>query len=155
MKLNKKIAIVPITLILIIILTFICISVLNNKDPYILCEASETKDGIKTTVTSQYNYSKDKKTIKSIDYNIILSGKMKQDQQIASKQLFENTICNKDNKPDNITCNIELPKNKVIVKTHEEIKNNESSLLGLNNLNKLTYNKFKENQDKDTECVFK
>ena len=153
---KKKILLIIITLIGIIALTIGCIAILNStKEKYIECTASEEKDGITTKVTSKYNYNKKTNIIESIDYSIELSGTMNDNQIAASKQLFENTICNKSNQPNNITCNIEVEKNKLTVSTHEDINNNESSLLGLKDLNKLTYEKFKENQDKDSECIYK
>lgn len=152
---KKKLILIILSMIAIIILTILCIVLLNiNKEKYILCTASEEKDGITTKVTSKYNYNKKTNFIESIDYEIELTGTMNNNQLNASKELFENTICKKDTKPDNIICNIEIEKNKLTVKTHEDIKNNESSLLGLKNLDKLTYDKFKNNQDKDAECKF-
>lgn len=152
---KKKLILIIVLMIAIIALTIGCIAFLNvNKEKYILCTASEEKDGITTKITSKYNYDKKTNLIKSIDYEIELTGTMNDDQLNASKQLFENTICKKDTKPKNVTCNIELEKNKLIVKTHEEIKNKESALLGLKDLEKLTYDEFKNNQDKDTECEF-
>lgn len=155
MKKNKIIILTSIILILTVI-TITCILLLNsNKETYILCEASEEKDGITTIVTSKYNYNKEKTIIESIDYSISLSGKMDENQLASSKELFQNTICKKDNQPDNIQCNIEVEENKITVKTHEEIKNNESSLLGLKNLDKLTYEHFKNNQDSNAKCTSK
>ena len=143
------------SIILISVIAAVCIVLLNsNKQAYVLCEASEEKDGITTLVTSKYNYNKEKTTIESIDYSITLSGKMDNNQLSSSKDLFQNTICKKDNQPDNIKCNIEVEENRITVKTHEEIKNNQSSLLGLKNLNKLTYEYFKKNQDSNSKCTF-
>ena len=79
---------------------------------------------------------------------------MDNNQLSSSKDLFQNTICKKNNQPDNIQCNIEVEENRITVKTHEEIKNNQSSLLGLKNLNKLTYEYFKKNQDSNSKCTF-
>ena len=153
MKKNKIIILTSIILILTFII--ICIVLLNsNKETYVICEASEEKDGITTLVTSKYNYNKEKTIIESIDYSITISGKMDENQLASSQDLFQNTICKKDAQPDNIQCNIEIEENKITVKTHEEIENNQSSLLGLKNLDKLTYEYFKNNQDSNAKCTF-
>ena len=151
MKKTKIIAII-VVLILIIALTLACIFILN-KDKYILCEASEVNEGITTKVISKYNYDQKGLVINSIDYTIELSGTMDDKQIAASKMMFENTICG-TTKPDNVTCTIETAKNKVKVITHEEIKDNKSTLLGLEDLDKLTYEVNKENNKDNKECKF-
>jgi hypothetical protein len=156
MKIKKKFLVIPIVLVLIITVTFLSIGLLNsNKGTYIECKATEEKDDIKTTVTSKYNYNNEKTIIESIDYSIVLTGKINKDQISASKEFFENTICNKKTQPNNITCTIKTEKNKISVITHEDIKNNTSSLLGLKDLDKLDYKTFKNNQDKDSKCIYK
>lgn len=154
MKLKNKYLILSILLIFITI-TIIFIIFLNyNKETYVLCTATEKKD-VTTIITTKYNFNKEKTKIENIDYIIEISGIINEQKINVSKQFFENTICNKDKQPINISCDIETYKNKIIVKTHEKINDNKSLLLGLNNLDKLNYDNLKNNQNKNTKCKYK
>lgn len=140
------------------ILTLIILTLLLSgctKTKSITCEASETeaKTNITTKVISKYNYNKSGLKILSIDYTIEVSGDVSKDNLIATKNMFENTICGKS-KPSNIKCEILLTDEKVAVISNEEIKDNKSSLLGIGNLDELTYNKFKENEKDNKNCKF-
>lgn len=126
-----------------------------NKTKSITCEATETDEETKTTtkVVSKYNYDSKGLKIETIDYTIEISGEEDEEKLIATKNMFENTICGKT-KPSNVTCEIILDKTKVTLIANEEIKNNKSSLLGITNIDKLTYNKFKENEKDNNNCKY-
>ena len=149
---KKKILIVIALLIAIIGLTILTIGLLN-KEKSITCSGTENKNGTDQTVTVKYNYDNKGQVIKSIDYTIELNGTMDDEQLASSKIMFENTICS-PTKPANVTCDIKVAKNNIKVITHEEIKDNKSTLLGLEDLDKLTYEVNKENNKDNKECKF-
>lgn len=149
---KKKILIVIALLIAIIGLTILTIGLLN-KEKSITCSGTENKNGTDQTITIKYNYDNKGQVIKSIDYTIELNGTMDDEQLAASKIMFENTICS-PTKPANVTCDIKVAKNNIKVITHEEIKENKSTLLGLEDLDKLTYEVNKENNKDNKECKF-
>lgn len=139
-------------LIMIIGLTVFTI-ILLNRDKSITCTGTETENGTDKIVTIKYNYDNKGQVMESIDYTIELSGEMNDEQLAASKIMFENTICSKT-KPENVTCKIEVSENNIKVITHEDIKDNKSTLLGLEDLDKLTYDKNKENNKDNNGCTF-
>lgn len=149
---KKKILIVIALLMGIIGLTILTIGLLN-KEKSITCSGTENKNGTDQTITIKYNYDNKGQVIKSIDYTIELNGTMDDEQLAASKIMFENTICS-PTKPANVTCDIKVAKNNIKVITHEEIKENKSTLLGLEDLDKLTYEVNKENNKDNKECKF-
>lgn len=138
------------TLITLVILLTGC-----NKTKSITCSATEVDEESKTTtkVISKYNYDSKGIKINSIDYIIEISGELGQEKAVATKNMFENTICGK-NKPDNVKCEILLEDDLVKLEANEVIENNKSSLLGVENLDKLTYDKFKENEQDNNNCKY-
>lgn len=139
-------------LLIIIILLFIT-GCTNKPEKSVTCIAEEKlEEGLSTKVTTQYYYNKSGLQVTGIDYIIEIKSENDYNQLIATKSFYENTICNTANLPSNVSCNMEITDNELKVITHENVEDNQSTVLKVGDLSKFTYDSFKNHQDEKVEC---
>lgn len=125
----------------------------EDKPKSVTCTAGEEiSEGLSTKVITEYHYNKSGLMVVGIDYTIEITSENDYSQLTTSKSFYENTICNTANLPANVTCKMELTDTQLKVITHEDVQNNQSSVLKVGDLSEFTYDSFKDRKEEGVEC---
>ena len=125
----------------------------EEKPKFVTCTASEeVSEGLSTKVITEYHYNKNGLLVTGVDYTIEITSEKDYNQLTTAKSFYENTICNTANLPSNVTCRMELTETKLKVITHENIEDNQSTVLKIGELSDFTYDSFKTRKEEGIEC---
>ena len=125
----------------------------DKKEKYVTCVAGEEiSEGLSTKVITEYHYNERGLIVTSVDYTIEITSEKDYSQLTTSKTFYENTICNTANLPENVTCRMELTDTQLKVITHEDIKDNQSTVLQIGDLSKFTYDSFEDRKEEGVVC---
>lgn len=125
----------------------------EDKPKSVICTAGEEiGKGLSTKVITEYHYNKNGLLVTGIDYTIEITSENDYSQLTTSKSFYENTICNTANLPANVTCKMELTETQLKIITHENVENNQSTVLKIGDLSEFTYDSFEDRKEDGIEC---